>query len=570
MDSIESFSELAQRIISGVEALAQKIVVYDDGPILERLQQGDFAETPALPTEVDPFIQVAISAEYDRHIALLEEAFRKLKSAKDDFKRSVDLRLSLLAPIRHLPEDILVEIFSHFIQDGGTRQGSEERTYSLTLSKKHRIFSPSFTLSCVCSFWRRVVFSRPIFWSSFSLDLGGLRAFEGESKMTAILSQCLSRSANAPLSLHLKLDSADHALDSGNLLSLFIGQAARWEWLDLPDYRSISRFISQLQSGGQPPIFSSLRHLNLGEGRRSEMTLSLLPIVLSASHLETLSTGRCGFTWSDFCQCDFSSLKKLKASTLSNGTVGQFLSRLPSLEVCILTSTSGFTTDSKPSSASYSSNLRCLSIRLEDSLVGAWQSLRTPHLLRLFLEARDGTEESHIESVSSMLVRSKSVLQELTLFNIYAHEALNFINAHPSVTDIILSGSYESVDDNRYPGDLFSRLSFPKEENTVVLAPNLRSLTIQIQGSITDSDGSSTLDSHIFLAQNIVKMVKSRTDEESLPPDATVLQKFTLRLMSRHEEVFGHIRRSLAHLVASGLQLELDQYLVTYSALQDL
>ncbi|KIK62061.1 hypothetical protein GYMLUDRAFT_130053, partial [Collybiopsis luxurians FD-317 M1] len=101
--------------------------------------------------------------EYDRHIALLEEAFQQLKDARDDFKRSTDLRRSLLTPVRRLPEDVLVEIFSLYIQDCGALRGIEERTYSLSLSKD-LIYSPSFTLSGVCSFWRRVAFSRPTFW----------------------------------------------------------------------------------------------------------------------------------------------------------------------------------------------------------------------------------------------------------------------------------------------------------------------------------------------------------------------------------------------------------------------
>ncbi|KIK62067.1 hypothetical protein GYMLUDRAFT_103238, partial [Collybiopsis luxurians FD-317 M1] len=131
---------------------------------------------------------------------------QKLKSTRDGFKRSIDLTQSLLAPIRRLPEDILVEIFSLYVQGSGTQHGSKERTYSLTVSRDLYIFSPSFTLSGVCSFWRKVVFSRPTFWTSFSLNLRALRAFEGGPKVTTILSECLLRSANTPLSLYIEAD----------------------------------------------------------------------------------------------------------------------------------------------------------------------------------------------------------------------------------------------------------------------------------------------------------------------------------------------------------------------------
>ncbi|KIK62062.1 hypothetical protein GYMLUDRAFT_562989 [Collybiopsis luxurians FD-317 M1] len=227
MAPIESFSKAAQHIISGVDALAQKIVVHDDGPILEQLRQRDCTEVPSL---LDPFLQDAIPRlfEYDHRIALLEGAFQKLKDARDGFKRSVDLRRSLISPVRRLPEDILVEIFLLYIQDCGTVQGEERRTYFLTLSEERRVFSPNFTLSSVCSLWRRVVFSRPTFWSSFALDLGLLGAYEGKSKITAVLSECLSRSANARLSLYMEFDDSDWE----DVLDLFLKQASRWEHLD--------------------------------------------------------------------------------------------------------------------------------------------------------------------------------------------------------------------------------------------------------------------------------------------------------------------------------------------------
>ncbi|KIK62060.1 hypothetical protein GYMLUDRAFT_224310, partial [Collybiopsis luxurians FD-317 M1] len=258
MNRSESFSKAAQHVIYDVDALAQKIVVHDDRPVLERLRQGDFAETPLL---LDPFFQDAIPrlAEYDHHIALLEEAFQKLKGARDGFKHSVDMRRSMLAPVRRLPADVLVEIFSLYIQDCGLLRRIDGRIYSLALLGKHLIFSPSFTLSHVCSFWRRVAFSKSTFWSSFALDLKVLGAFEGATKLTDTLSECLSRSANAQLSLYIKFDD----FDCEDVLDLFLKQAARWEHLDLFfPYRSMSRFISQLQSGEQPPIFSNLRHLN--------------------------------------------------------------------------------------------------------------------------------------------------------------------------------------------------------------------------------------------------------------------------------------------------------------------
>ncbi|KIK62065.1 hypothetical protein GYMLUDRAFT_563052 [Collybiopsis luxurians FD-317 M1] len=308
---------------------------------------------------------------------MVEEALHRLKSARDGFRRSIDLTLSLFAPVRRLPEDVLVEIFSLYIQDSGIRRG--ERTYSLTLSRQHRISSPCFTLSRVCSFWQKVVFSRPAFWSSFSLNTTDLRR---ESKVMTILSECLSRSANAPLSLYIRPGNVDDSLVQKNAFNLFLEQAGRWECLDLflPRHNLTSRFISWMQSGEQSPTFSSLRHLAL-DGHFSLEVTSVFQMLLRSSHLETLSTGNLDVPWSDFCQCDFSSLKKLEILGPSEGSVGQLLSRMPSLEVCnLISSFSGSPGDAQPTNTFYSSSLRRLSIDLENTIPESWQSLRTPHL----------------------------------------------------------------------------------------------------------------------------------------------------------------------------------------------
>ncbi|KIK62063.1 hypothetical protein GYMLUDRAFT_563040 [Collybiopsis luxurians FD-317 M1] len=331
----ESFSELAPHIVSCFEVLAQKIIVHDDGPTLDRLRHGDFAKTHVRLTDVDPFLEDATDrlVEYDRHISLVEEAFQKLKSARDSFKHSVEMTLSLLAPVRCLPEDVLVEIFSLYIQNCRNRRGSKERTYFLTLSEERRILSPNFTLSHVCSFWRKVVFSRPTFWSSFSLSAGALKTFEDESPIIPFLSECLSRTENAPLSLYIKLDLVDDNSDQKDAFGLFLKRAARWQHLDLflYDHKLISPFVSWLQSGDQPLAFSTLRHLDLN-GHFTEVTTDLLPIFSRGSRLETLSTGSLKVPWSDFSQCDFSSLKKLETSGFPGASVGQILGTVPSLE----------------------------------------------------------------------------------------------------------------------------------------------------------------------------------------------------------------------------------------------
>ncbi|KIK62064.1 hypothetical protein GYMLUDRAFT_42511 [Collybiopsis luxurians FD-317 M1] len=60
-------------------------------------------------------------------------------------------------------------------------------------------------------------------------------------------------------------------------------------------------------------------------------------------------------------------------------------------------------------------------------------------------------------------------------------------------------------------------------------------------------------------------MVVSGADAGLLPPGVSALQKFSLKMGGKSEEVFDHICTSLTHLMVPGLQVELDQRIFTYS-----
>ncbi|KIK52313.1 hypothetical protein GYMLUDRAFT_180305 [Collybiopsis luxurians FD-317 M1] len=186
---VDSFGEITRRAISCVDKLTRKIVPRDNELILKRLRRGEFVSSSRL-SEVDPFPEDSRSrlAEYNHSIAQLEEALGSLKNARDSFRHSVDVTTSLCAPVRCLPEDVLTEIFSFYVKSMGFKGGPILST-------------PNFRLAYVCSFWRKAVFSRPTLWSSFLLTVDAFRGQEVESEVLTLLSNCLLRSANTPLSL---------------------------------------------------------------------------------------------------------------------------------------------------------------------------------------------------------------------------------------------------------------------------------------------------------------------------------------------------------------------------------
>ncbi|KIK51343.1 hypothetical protein GYMLUDRAFT_252124 [Collybiopsis luxurians FD-317 M1] len=133
-----SFGELAQYTVSCIDELTQNLGIYDNGPTFDRLCQGHFASQLS---EVNPFLGDAgiHLAGYDRSISLIEEALLKLKSARAGLKRSVNVALSLCAPIRRLPKDILVEIFVIYTEESWPNRWlflGKRRDYFVTLTSE--------------------------------------------------------------------------------------------------------------------------------------------------------------------------------------------------------------------------------------------------------------------------------------------------------------------------------------------------------------------------------------------------------------------------------------------------
>ncbi|KIK50937.1 hypothetical protein GYMLUDRAFT_50895 [Collybiopsis luxurians FD-317 M1] len=205
--SANSFRQVTQHAVSCVEELTRKIIIHDNEPIFEQLRRGTFVTSFSRLSEVDPLYEDSSSrlVEYDYNIAQLEEALGKLKNTRDSFKHSIDAVKSLCAPVRRLPEDVLIEIFAIYADLVGNRWSDN---YSLTLYASQLpgqvpcIFSPYLELSWICSYWRKVVFERPTFWSSFSLAFSAPPNAERETELNALLSDCLSRSKDTPLDLH--------------------------------------------------------------------------------------------------------------------------------------------------------------------------------------------------------------------------------------------------------------------------------------------------------------------------------------------------------------------------------
>ncbi|KIK64320.1 hypothetical protein GYMLUDRAFT_240881 [Collybiopsis luxurians FD-317 M1] len=125
---------------------------------------------------------------YDYAILELELELIRLKQRRNDtLQKRVGPRKSLLSPIRTLPAEILLQILA---EAGGP----------ITLkypTNPRKLQSPTFGLSWICSWWRRLVLSEGRMWSSLEINYGRLPA-DISPELFAFMQECfLERGGNA-------------------------------------------------------------------------------------------------------------------------------------------------------------------------------------------------------------------------------------------------------------------------------------------------------------------------------------------------------------------------------------
>ncbi len=130
----------------------------------------------------------------DEDIVILRDLLTSHQNTRKQLQERAAQYHSIMSPIRRLPKELLVKIFSHCIFDY-FRLGRQ-------LGDQGIINDPStlpiFTLLCVCSKWRSVILSTGALWAQFECKL------DSATQSGGIGSKCLEmhleRSGDAPLS----------------------------------------------------------------------------------------------------------------------------------------------------------------------------------------------------------------------------------------------------------------------------------------------------------------------------------------------------------------------------------
>ncbi|KAJ3734179.1 hypothetical protein DFJ43DRAFT_1037863 [Lentinula guzmanii] len=193
---------------------------------------------------------------------------------------------SMTCLVRILPADILAEIFSMICLGD----------YSLKinrpgpLSKESFLSSPTLVLTQICSYWRSLIFSLPLLWSSLSIES---RHLYGRPALASLVVAYISRSGSVPLTFQLKSDDDAPEVEL-QVFDALLEHASRWQkatllvsspWL----LRAKTKLDSRLVPGSI--CFPKLEHLVLDVQRdsRFDKDVMYLPsqIIQSSPRLNT-------------------------------------------------------------------------------------------------------------------------------------------------------------------------------------------------------------------------------------------------------------------------------------------
>ncbi|KIM75575.1 hypothetical protein PILCRDRAFT_670104 [Piloderma croceum F 1598] len=158
------------------------------------------------------------------HIAQLVGEMARLQGILDELARKRDalesytaMHLSLVAPVRSLPTEILSEIFLR-LKDATTL--GEAIKWN---SESPRLNKTPLLLGNVCSRWRTVVLSTPSLWASFALTI----ASDHLECSTALAAMWLARAGTCPLFISLGATS-NYDLSMRPFMQGFLLYCERW------------------------------------------------------------------------------------------------------------------------------------------------------------------------------------------------------------------------------------------------------------------------------------------------------------------------------------------------------
>lgn len=162
-----------------------------DSPFLDRLNT-NYVPSDSEMLEIRLLLMDPVEelARLDAQVGEMEITLSLLKEKRASLKVPIDAHRALISPMRHVPLDVLQEVF-----------------LSCLPSEHNALIDPTeapLLLGRICRHWRRVAYSTPMLWSSIYIPLFNYEYTSPSlSKLERLIEAWLERSATCPLSVSL-------------------------------------------------------------------------------------------------------------------------------------------------------------------------------------------------------------------------------------------------------------------------------------------------------------------------------------------------------------------------------
>ena len=175
---------------------------------------------PFVKSEAEQLSQLMKDAEkdirgYNTRISWLRQRAAALELERKAFQERLDTVKSLLSPIRRLPLELLVEIFSHCCANTAIR-------CDLAVDMAE-IEVPAIVLGQVCRAWHKITASHASLWATLELNVGAEADIPSSNKLRTATERLLKASGNHPLDVKIIVEDSLHAS-----VLLVLAECRRW------------------------------------------------------------------------------------------------------------------------------------------------------------------------------------------------------------------------------------------------------------------------------------------------------------------------------------------------------
>lgn len=151
----------------------------------------------------------------DEEIEATEILLKRLRGRSRDLADQLVAQQRILSPARHLPSEIISEIFIHCLPIPSIQFHAVGIQVPLRLGQ-------------LCRRWRDIALSTPALWTFIPLTLEGSTGNASQEFKLQIVKTWLDRSGELPLMIYIADASSSISVDSRAALSLILSQSDRW------------------------------------------------------------------------------------------------------------------------------------------------------------------------------------------------------------------------------------------------------------------------------------------------------------------------------------------------------